>query len=210
MAICFVATSTWAQKSEKMDSISYSLGVLIAQNFKQQGLEEVQSKDVAEGISDVLAGNAKMDVEEANAIFSEHMQKIQMEKHSGNVEAGKKFLEENAKKDGVITLPSGLQYMVMKEGTGPKPKATDKVTTHYHGTLIDGTVFDSSVDRGQPATFPVNGVIAAWVEALQLMPTGSKWKLFCPSELAYGERGAGQQIGPFATLIFEVELISIN
>ena len=210
MAICFVATSTWAQKSEKMDSISYSLGVLIAQNFKQQGLEEVQSKDVADGISDVLAGNAKMDVEEANAIFSEHMQKIQMEKHSGNVEAGKKFLEENAKKDGVITLPSGLQYMVMKEGTGPKPKATDKVTTHYHGTLIDGTVFDSSVDRGQPATFPVNGVIAAWVEALQLMPTGSKWKLFCPSELAYGERGAGQQIGPFATLIFEVELISIN
>jgi len=210
IALSMLSTSIWAQKSDNMDSISYSLGVLIAQNFKQQGLEEVQSKDVADGIADALAGTAKMNVEEANAIFGEHMQKIQMEKHSGNVEAGKKFLEENAKKEGVVTLPSGLQYMVMKEGTGPKPKATDKVTTHYHGTLIDGTVFDSSVERGQPATFPVNGVIAAWVEALQLMPTGSKWKLFCPSELAYVERGAGQQIGPFATLIFEVELISIN
>ena len=210
LAICMISTSAWAQKSEKMDSLSYSLGVLIAQNFKQQGLEEVESTDVAKGISDVLAGNATMSVDEANALFGEHMQKIQMEKHSGNVEAGKKFLEENAKRDGVVTLPSGLQYEILTEGTGPKPSATDKVTTHYHGTLIDGTVFDSSVERGQPATFPVNGVIAAWVEALQLMPTGSKWKLFCPSDLAYGERGAGAKIGPFATLVFEVELISIN
>jgi len=210
IAIGMVSTSTWAQKSEKMDSLSYSLGVLIAQNFKQQGLEEVESSKVADGISDVLAGNAKMSVDEANAIFGDHMQKLQMEKHSGNVEAGKKFLEENAKRDGVVTLPSGLQYEVLTEASGPKPKSTDKVTTHYHGTLIDGTVFDSSVDRGQPASFPVNGVIPAWVEALQLMSPGSKWKLYCPSDLAYGERGAGQQIGPFATLIFEVELISID
>ncbi len=107
-------------------------------------------------------------------------------------------------------MPSGLQYLVIKEGTGPKPTATDKVTTHYHGTLIDGTVFDSSVDRGQPATFPVNGVIQGWVEALQLMPTGSKWRLFVPSNLAYGERGAGGSIGPNTTLIFDVELISID
>jgi len=210
IAIGMISTSTWAQKSEKMDSLSYSLGVLIAQNFKQQGLEEVESSKVADGISDVLAGTAKMSVEEANALFGDHMQKLQMEKHSGNVEAGKKFLEENAKRDGIVTLPSGLQYEVLTEGSGPKPKATDKVTTHYHGTLIDGTVFDSSVDRGQPASFPVNGVIPAWVEALQLMSPGSKWKLYCPSDLAYGERGAGQQIGPFATLIFEVELISID
>jgi FKBP-type peptidyl-prolyl cis-trans isomerase FklB len=210
IVIGMVSTSTWAQKSENMDQLSYSLGVLIAQNFKQQGLEEVQSSDVANGISDVLAGDAKMTVDEANAIFGDHMQKLQMEKHSGNVEAGKKFLEENGKRDGVITLASGLQYEVITEGSGPKPAATDKVTTHYHGTLIDGTVFDSSVDRGQPASFPVNGVIPAWVEALQLMSPGSKWKLYCPSDLAYGERGAGQQIGPFATLIFEVELISID
>jgi FKBP-type peptidyl-prolyl cis-trans isomerase FklB len=110
----------------------------------------------------------------------------------------------------VITLPSGLQYEIMKTGEGPKPTLEDKVTTHYHGTLIDGTVFDSSVDRGEPASFPVNGVIKGWTEALQLMPVGSKWKLFVPYDLAYGERGTGPQIGPYTTLIFEVELISIN
>jgi FKBP-type peptidyl-prolyl cis-trans isomerase FklB len=110
----------------------------------------------------------------------------------------------------VVTLKSGLQYKVLKEGSGPKPKATDQVTTHYHGTLINGTVFDSSVDRGQPATFPVNGVIPGWVEALQLMNTGSKWRLFVPSALAYGSRGASEQIGPHTTLIFDVELISVN
>ena len=204
------AGNVWAQNMEKMDSLSYSLGVLIAQNFKQQGLEEVQANDVANAISDVLSGEPKMTVDEANAFFGNHMQAKQKEMHKDNVKAGEEFLAENAKRDGVITLPSGLQYEILKEGSGPKPSATDKVTTHYHGTLIDGTVFDSSVERGQPATFPVNGVIAAWVEALQLMPTGSKWKLYCPSELAYGERGAGNLIGPFATLVFEVELISIN
>ncbi len=210
IAVCFISNSSWAQNSEKMDSLSYSLGVLIAQNFKQQGLESVEANEVAEGISDVLAGKEKMTVEKANEIFGAHMEAKQKDMHKDNVEAGKKFLEENAKRDGVITLPSGLQYEILTEGSGPKPAATDKVTTHYHGTLIDGTVFDSSVERGQPATFPVNGVIAAWVEALQLMPTGSKWKLYCPSDLAYGDRGAGQLIGPFATLVFEVELISIN
>jgi FKBP-type peptidyl-prolyl cis-trans isomerase FklB len=126
------------------------------------------------------------------------------------MEDGKKFLADNSKRENVITLPSGLQYEIIKAGEGPKPNLEDKVTTHYHGTLIDGTVFDSSVDRGEPASFPVNGVIKGWTEALQLMPVGSKWKLFVPYDLAYGERGTGPQIGPYTTLIFEVELISIN
>ncbi len=124
-------------------------------------------------------------------------------------QAGEKFLEENKNKPGVITLQSGLQYQVLKEGTGPKPGPTEKVKCHYHGTLIDGTIFDSSVDRGQPATFAVNGVIKGWVEALQLMPVGSKWKLFIPANLAYGDRQAGAKILPGATLIFEVELLEI-
>jgi len=127
-----------------------------------------------------------------------------------NKAAGAAFLAENAKKTGVTALPSGLQYEVMKAGTGAKPGPTDKVTTHYHGTLLDGTVFDSSVDRGQPASFPVNGVIKGWVEALQLMPVGSKWKLFIPSDLAYGDYGSPPKIQPGATLIFEVELISVD
>ena len=124
--------------------------------------------------------------------------------------AGAKFLAENAKKEGVTTLDSGLQYEVLAEGNGPSPKATDQVTTHYHGQLIDGTVFDSSVERGQPATFPVNGVIKGWVEALQLMNVGSKWRLFVPHNLAYGDQAAGPTIKPFSTLIFDVELLSIN
>ena len=127
-----------------------------------------------------------------------------------NVAKGKAFLEENKKKAGVQTTASGMQYIVMKEGTGAKPGLNDKVTTHYHGTVIDGTVFDSSVERGQPASFPVSGVIPGWTEALQMMPVGSKWKLFLPSELAYGERGAGGKIGPNSVLVFEVELLSID
>ncbi len=127
-----------------------------------------------------------------------------------NQTAGKEFLLENAKRDGVVTTASGLQYEVLAQGSGASPKATDEVTVHYHGTLTDGRVFDSSVERGQPATFPVNGVIPGWIEALQLMNVGSKYKLFIPSDLAYGERGAGQMIGPNSTLIFEVELISIK
>ena len=126
------------------------------------------------------------------------------------IDEGRKFLEENSKKEGVITLASGLQYEVITNGSGDKPKLEDNVTTHYHGTLIDGTVFDSSVDRGEPASFPVGGVIKGWTEALQLMSVGSKWKLYVPYDLAYGERGAGPQIGPYSTLIFEVELLSIN
>jgi FKBP-type peptidyl-prolyl cis-trans isomerase FklB len=132
------------------------------------------------------------------------------EKAEANLKAGQDFLEENKKKPGVVALPSGLQYEVLVEGKGPRPVATNKVTCHYHGTLIDGTVFDSSVRRGQPATFPLNGVIKGWTEGVQLMPAGSKWRFYIPPHLAYGDRQAGAQIGPNSTLIFDVELIAFN
>ena len=194
-----------------LDSVSYALGVNIGQNLKTQGMDSINVEMLSKAFSDVLKGNTLLiAVDKAEAVLNDYFSKLQAEKAEKNKLAGIKFLEENKKKPGVITLPSGLQYSVMKEGTGDIPKETDKVTTHYHGTLMDGTVFDSSVDRGQPASFPVNGVIKGWVEALQLMKTGSKWKLVVPSELAYGERGAGGKIGPGATLVFEVELISID
>lgn len=195
----------------ELDSVSYGLGLLIAQNLKQQGLDELNfdlfSKALAQSFKNE---KTSMDINAANSFVNEYFMGMQAKKGQKNLEAGQKFLAENKNKKGVITLPSGLQYEIITEGNGPKPTATDKVTTHYHGTLIDGTVFDSSVQRGQPATFPVNGVIQGWVEALQLMPVGSKWRLYVPSNLAYGERGAGANIGPNTTLIFEVELISIN
>jgi FKBP-type peptidyl-prolyl cis-trans isomerase FklB len=194
-----------------MDSLSYSVGVLVAQNLKQQGLDEVNPSDLASAIEDVIEGkDLKIDPQTANANLQSYMQGKAERAGAENKTKGEAFLAENGKRAEVKTLASGLQYEVLTEGTGAKPAATDKVTVHYHGTLIDGTVFDSSVDRGQPASFPVNGVIPGWVEALQLMPTGSKWKLFIPSDLAYGARGAGGDIGPNATLIFDVELISIN
>ncbi len=135
--------------------------------------------------------------------------KLKNEKATANLQAGEKFLEDNKKRPGVTALPSGLQYEIIAQGSGPKPSATSKVTCHYHGTLIDGTVFDSSVKRGQPATFPLNMVIKGWTEALQLMGTGSKWRLFLPADLAYGDRQASAEIGPNSTLIFEVELLGI-
>ncbi|MFH2003497.1 MAG: FKBP-type peptidyl-prolyl cis-trans isomerase, partial [Bacteroidota bacterium] len=142
-------------------------------------------------------------------LMARHEEKINAEKDKNKIE-GEAFLAENKKDKDVITLPSGLQYKIITAGTGPKPKSTETVAVHYSGTLIDGTEFDSSFKRGEPATFPVTGVIKGWVEALQLMPVGSKWKLFIPTDLAYGERGAGGVIGPNATLIFEIELLSIN
>ena len=193
------------------DLVSYSLGVNIATSLKNQGFEDLNLEALTAALSDVFSNQAlQIDEEKGGQILNTYFQKMQERKHSENVEEGAVFLKANAAKADLITLPSGLQYKVLVEGNGPKPKATDKVTTHYHGTLINGTVFDSSVERGQPATFPVNGVIAGWIEALQLMPTGSKWQLYVPSDLAYGARGASELIGPNTTLIFDVELISIN
>ncbi len=210
--LAILSTTIYAQNNKtNMDSLSYSVGVLIAQSLKQQGLDKVDASSLADGVKDAIeSGTLKVSLEDANQIVNTYMTAAQKEQSSAIIEEGQKFLAENAKKEGVVTLPSGLQYKILKEGTGEKPGPTDKVTTHYHGTLLDGTVFDSSVERGQPASFPVNGVIKGWQEALQLMPVGSKWRLFVPSDLAYGERGAGGAIKPYATLIFDVELLSID
>jgi FKBP-type peptidyl-prolyl cis-trans isomerase FklB len=202
--------STQTFTTEK-DQVSYSLGVNIATSLKNQGFEDLNLDVITTALSDVFNNKTLQINEEAGGqILNTYFQAMQVRKHSKNIEEGGAFLKANASKQDVITLPSGLQYKVLVEGTGAKPTASDKVTTHYHGTLINGTVFDSSVERGQPATFPVNGVIAGWIEALQLMPTGSKWQLYVPSNLAYGERGASELIGPNTTLIFDVELLSIN
>jgi FKBP-type peptidyl-prolyl cis-trans isomerase FklB len=194
-----------------LEKLSYSLGVNIAMSLKSQGLDSMDKDIFSQAINDVLGGSElKMSEQEAGTFLNDYFSKIKAGQQEGNVAAGKEFLEANKTKEGVITLPSGLQYKVITEGSGEKPTLTSSVTTHYHGTTIDGNVFDSSVNRGTPASFPVNGVIAGWTEALQLMPLGSKWELYVPSDLAYGERGAGGDIGPHATLIFEVELLEIK
>lgn len=197
-------------KSE-VDSVSYCIGLSIGANLKTSPMKEINYLAVARGMEDGFGDTGTIDPYEANRIISVYMQRLENEQTTKNSQSSKEFLEANKSKTGVITLESGLQYKVIREGTGPKPKLTDNVTVHYHGTLIDGTVFDSSVDRGEPATFPVNGVIMGWQEALQLMPVGSKWELYVPSELAYGNRAMpGSKIEANMALIFEVELISIN
>ena len=195
----------------ELDSVSYSLGVNIGENIKKQ-FEDINLNNFEAGIKDVLEKDveAKISDNQAQAIIQSYFTKKQQQQSESVIEEGINFLRENGKREGVTTLASGLQYEVISNGTGSKPTIEDNVTTHYHGTLIDGTVFDSSVDRGEPASFPVGGVIKGWTEALQLMSVGSKWKLYVPYDLAYGERGAGPQIGPYSTLIFDVELISIN
>lgn len=201
-----------AQKiTNEIDSVSYSLGVNIGENIKAQ-FPDIDLNNFETAIKDVLDNKKEPKISGADAqkLIQEFFKKQQAKASESVIEEGKKFLLDNAKRNEVTTLESGLQYEILKTGEGPKPSLNDQVTTHYHGTLIDGTVFDSSVDRGEPATFPVSGVIKGWTEALQLMSVGSKWKLFVPYDLAYGERGAGPKIGPFTTLIFEVELIKIN
>lgn len=193
-----------------MDKISYALGLSIGNNFLTSGIDKIDIQVFAKALEDVLNGNQpSMSYDEAKSVINEYFTKLQSEKFDNNLKAGQEFLEMNKKRPGVVTLPSGLQYEIIKEGNGPIPKATDQVKCHYHGTLINGTVFDSSVQRGTPATFGVSQVIQGWVEALQLMPVGSKWKLFIPSALAYGESGAGQSIEPNSALIFEVEVLDI-
>lgn len=193
------------------DSMSYSIGVSIGTNMKKDGLDSLNLDVLKAAMAAAIKGDSlKITQAEAQGVIQSYLQQKQQRKSDANAEAGRKFLEENKKKPGVKTTESGLQYEVVKEGTGPMPTANDTVVTHYHGTLIDGTVFDSSVDRGQPAEFPVGAVIRGWTEALQLMKVGSKYRLYIPSELAYGDRQAGPQIGPNSTLIFDVELLEIK
>jgi FKBP-type peptidyl-prolyl cis-trans isomerase FklB len=201
-----------AQNSENpMDTVSYAVGVWLGNIVKQQGFDKVDTKTVSEALGQVLnGGDLAIDPNQAGEILKNYIESKKEREAAENVAAGKKYLEENAKKEGVSVTDSGLQYEILKEGTGPIPTAKDRVNVHYHGTLIDGTVFDSSVERGTPATFGVTQVIKGWVEALQMMPVGSKWRLTIPSEIAYGERGAGGAIGPGATLIFDVELLGIE
>lgn len=203
--------------SSNKEKISYIIGRDMAANFKKQGLE-VDPEIFLQGFKEALSGTeSKLKPEEVQAAMMALQQEMQTRQSASqgqaaeaNKKEGEAFLAQNKTKEGVVTLPSGLQYQVLQEGSGASPGPTDKVTTHYHGTLIDGTVFDSSYERGQPATFPVNGVISGWTEALQHMKEGAKWRLFLPSNLAYGAQGAGEDIGPHATLIFDVELISVN
>jgi FKBP-type peptidyl-prolyl cis-trans isomerase FklB len=224
MVLCAVAALGGASfaadapelKTDK-EKISYSIGMDIGGNLKR-GSVEVDPDLLAKGLKDSYGGGKTLLTEDqarqAIADFQKSLMARQAETmkilSEKNKAEGEKFLAENAKKEGVKVLPSGLQYREITPGTGKSPKASDNVTTHYKGTLIDGTEFDSSYKRGQPATFPVSGVIAGWTEALQLMKEGAKWQLFVPSKLAYGERGAGQAIGPNATLVFEVELLSVQ
>jgi FKBP-type peptidyl-prolyl cis-trans isomerase FklB len=203
-------------KNQK-DKVSYIIGMEIGKNFKKQSVD-IDPDILTRGIKDAISGGKSLlpeqEIQETMAAFQKEMTAKQEEltKKLGekNKKEGEAFLAENKKKGDVKTLPSGLQYKVIKAGTGKKPRLTDTVTTHYRGTLIDGTEFDSSYRRGQPASFPVGGVIPGWTEALQLMEEGAKWQLFIPPNLAYGERGMGGVIGPNATLIFEIELISIQ
>ena len=193
-----------------MDKLSYSLGVVIANNLKGLGISELSEQDFASAVSAVLKGEkTAVSALEAQQEVNMFIQKQEAERGKFQREAGERFLADNAKKDGVTTTASGLQYQVLKEGTGKQPKATDKVRCHYEGTLIDGTVFDSSYRRGEPAVFPLNGVIAGWTEGVQLMSEGAKYRFYIPFNLAYGANGAGASIPPYAALIFDVELIAV-
>ena len=197
-------------EANELEKVSYSIGVNVATSIKSEGLDSINSFYISKGFQDVFENkDLAINIEESNKIIGEYFNKKQDAKNQSLAIDSKIFLEQNKQKDGVITTESGLQYLILSEGRGNNPTLNDNVTVHYHGTLIDGTIFDSSVDRKQPATFPLNGVIPGWQEALQMMSVGSKWKIFIPSELAYGESGAGA-IGPNSTLIFEVELLSIN
>jgi FKBP-type peptidyl-prolyl cis-trans isomerase FklB len=217
LAFLFLVSQVNAQENlvlkNQKDKMSYIIGMDIGNNLKKQSID-VEPNILAKGVKDALTGGkpllTEQEIRETMTAFQNEMRVKQEVVAKKNKEQGDSFLAENKKKEGVKTLQSGLQYKVIKVGVGKKPKLNDYVTTHYRGTLIDGTEFDSSYKRGQPATFQVSGVIPGWTEALQLMETGAKWQLFIPSNLAYGERGAGGVIGPNATLIFEIELISIQ
>lgn len=203
--------------NQQLDRLSYALGMSMGYNFKASGIEKITVSDFAAGVASVYDGvPSKMTIDEAKAVINEYFAAMQARQQAAaeevgkvNREAGVAFLAKNAERPEVKVTATGLQYEVLTEGDGPKPKATDRVEVHYTGRLLDGTVFDSSVERGAPATFGVTQVIPGWVEALQLMNAGSKWRLYIPSDLAYGPQGAGGAIGPNATLIFDVELLKV-
>ena len=193
-----------------MDKFSYGLGMGIGQNLLSMGVENMNVDDFVKGLKDVLTGaKTEMTHAEAQTVVNEHFRKLAEDAYAQNKASGEAFLAANAKKEGVTVLPSGLQYEVITEGNGKKPSATDRVQCHYEGTLIDGTIFDSSIKRGEPAGFGVNQVIRGWVEALQLMQEGAKWRLYIPYDMAYGEHGAGEMIPPYSALVFDVELIKV-
>lgn len=193
-----------------MDKFSYAIGLGIGQNLLSMGAQAINVDNFAQAIKDVLEKNpTAISHAEAREIVNKYFSELETKMNAANIEKGKKFLEDNQKNPNVKTLPSGLQYEVLKEGNGKKPSATDRVKCDYEGTLVDGTLFDSSIKRGEPAIFGVNQVIPGWVEALQLMTEGSKWRLYIPAELGYGAQGAGELIPPHSTLIFDVELIEV-
>ena len=210
-SLLFVITLIYSSQAQKVDTLSYSIGVVLAQQLKQKGIDIANMADFQKAVSDVLKNNPlSIEAQKATDIFNLHARAQSEKVNQIRKDEGAKFLAENGKRKGVVTTDSGLQYEVMKEGTGASPKATDKVTVHYHGTLTDGTVFDSSVQRGQTIDFPLNQVIPGWTEGLQYMKEGGKTRFYIPYNLAYGERGAGGIIKPFSTLIFEVELFKVN
>ena len=218
LSVLFLVSQVYGQEKlvlkNQKEKVSYIIGMDIGSNLKKQSID-IDSNILAKGVKDALAGTkpllTEQEIQETMMAFQKEMMAKQAEVAKKNKAEGEAFLTENKKKEGVKTLLSGLQYKVIKAGTGKKPKSTDTVTAHYRGTLINGTEFDSSYKRGQPATFPVSGgMIPGWTEALQLMEEGAKWQLFIPPNLAYGEQGAGRDIGPNATLIFEIELVSIQ
>ena len=193
-----------------MDKISYALGMGIGQQLKGMNIENFSIEDFSKSIQDVMSGAAtEMSHREAQVMLNEYFQKKQVEEAKQAIAEGKAYLEANGKREGVVTTKSGLQYEVLSEGTGKSPKATDKVRCHYEGRLLDGTVFDSSYKRNEPADFPLNGVIAGWTEGVQLMKEGAKYRFHIPYLLAYGEQGAGGSIPPYSTLVFDVELIKV-
>jgi FKBP-type peptidyl-prolyl cis-trans isomerase FklB len=197
------------QIKSALDSFSYAVGVSMAGFYKEQGVKNINTALVIKALNDVRDGKPRLDESQTNSCIVSYMTAIKSEKASGNKKEGQAFLDSNKSKAGVVTLPSGLQYQIIKEGTGAKPALTDKVKVHYEGSLLNGKIFDSSIQRGEPIELSVNGVIPGWTEALQLMPVGSKWKLFIPSDLAYGDSGAGADIKPGSTLLFDVELLDI-
>jgi FKBP-type peptidyl-prolyl cis-trans isomerase FklB len=215
-AIVFsVAINSNAQKVKDIkmktenDSLSYAFGISIADNLAKQNIQNINPQAIGRAFQDFYNNQSKINVDDANKMIQNYFESQEAQKFKSTVEEGEKYLKENSTKEGVISLISGLQYKILKEGIGKAPVSTDRVRVHYEGTLIDGTKFDSSYDRGEPAEFGVTQVIKGWTEALQLMKEGAVWMLYIPSDLAYGSRQAGQTITPFSTLIFKVELLSI-